>query len=104
MSDRLTRAAVEKIAALAHLELTPDEIDLFTPQLADILKYAERLQRVDVTGAADEWHPGGLACPRRDDVVQPSLARDDALSNAPNGVADRASDTGGFFRVPRVLG
>lgn len=104
MSERLTRAAVERIAALAHLELTPREIDLFTPQLADILEYAERLQRVDVAGVPDEWHPGGLACPQRDDRVGPSLARDDALANAPDGVADRGSDAGGFFRVPRVLG
>ena len=103
MPDRLTRADVERIAALAHLDLTPDEIDLFTPQLADILEYAERLQAVDVSGADDAWHPGGSDCPRRPDSVRPSLDRESTLSNAPDGVA-AASEQGGFFRVPRVIG
>ena len=104
MPDRLTRADVERIAALAHLDLTPDEIDLFTPQLADILQYAERLQAVDVSTADDAWHPGGSDCPRRPDSVRPSLDRADTLSNAPDGAAGGAAENGGFFRVPRVLG
>lgn len=103
MSDRLTRADVERIAALAHLDLTPEEIVLFTPQLAAVLDYAERLQGVDVSDADDTWHPGGSDCPRRPDTVRPSLDREATLSNAPDGVA-AASGTGGFFRVPRVLG
>ena len=104
MPDRLTRADVERIAALAHLDLTPDEIDLFTPQLAGILEYAERLQGVDVSRADAAWHAGGGYCPRRPDAVRPSLAREETLANAPDGVAAGASETGGFFRVPRVLG
>ncbi len=104
MPDRLTRADVERIAALAHLDLIPREVDLFTPQLADVLAYAERLQGVDVSGADDGWQPGGSDCPRRPDAVRPSLARDETLANAPDGVADGASEAGGFFRVPRVLG
>lgn len=104
MSDRLTRADVERIAALAHLDLTPAEIDLFTPQLADILEYAERLQGVDVSGADDAWHPGGADCPRRPDTVRQSLARDEMLANAPDGTTAGGSAAGGFFRVPRVLG
>jgi aspartyl/glutamyl-tRNA(Asn/Gln) amidotransferase C subunit len=40
----LTIADVERIAALAHLELTDDEKPLFTRQLADILDYAAQLQ------------------------------------------------------------
>jgi len=104
MPDRLTRADVERIAALAHLDLTPEEIDLFTPQLGDILEYAKRLQGVDVSGADDTWHPGGPDCPRRPDTVRPSLDREATLSNAPDGVTAGAPETGGFFRVPRVLG
>ncbi len=104
MSDRLTRADVERIAALAHLDLTPDEIDLFTPQLADILEYAERLQDVDIRDADDTWHPGGAGCPRRPDTVRPSLTRDEILTNAPDGVEAGSAGPGGFFRVPRVLG
>ncbi len=106
MSDRLTRDEVEKIAALAHLELTPDEVERYTPQLADILEYAERLAEVDPGAAMGDatWHPGGEVCPQRDDNPGSSLGRDASLANAPDGVADRRSADGGFFRVPRVLG
>lgn len=104
MADRLTRADVERIAALAHLDLTPEEVDLFTPQLADVLEYAQRLQAVDAGGADGGWRPGGSDCPRRPDSVRPSLDREATLANAPDGVAGGAPESGGFFRVPRVLG
>ncbi len=106
MSGRLTRDEVEKIAQLAHLELTPEEVERYTPQLADILEYAARLAEVDPGGETDDatWHPGGDACPQRNDEPRASLDRDATLANAPDGVADRGLDDGGFFRVPRVLG
>ena len=50
MPAAFTRDDVAKIAALANLELDPDEIDLFARQLGDILTYAEEVQRVDTTG------------------------------------------------------
>ena len=102
MSDRLTRRDVDRIAALAHLELTNEEAELFTRQLADILRYAERLQAVDTQDAGATWRPGESACPQRADTVRPSLNRDETLSNAPDGVAGQ--DQTGFFRVPRVIG
>lgn len=104
MSDRLTRRDVDRIAALAHLELTDEEAELFTRQLADILSYAERLQAVDTGEARTTWHPGESACPQRPDTVRPSLDRDETLSNAPDGVPEPGQKRGGFFRVPRVLG
>ena len=52
VSTTLTIADVERVAALAHLELTDDEKQLFTRQLADILAYAEQVQAVDTAGVA----------------------------------------------------
>ena len=52
----LTVADVERIAALAHLELTDEEKQLFTRQLADILNYAEQLQAIDTTGVPATAH------------------------------------------------
>ena len=46
----LTIADVERIAALAHLDLTADEKTRFARQLADILDYAQQLQAVNTTG------------------------------------------------------
>ena len=98
MADTLTRADVERIAALARLELTPDEVTLFAGQLTAILAYADQVQQVDTSGidAAPAAAAGDAA---RDDVPAPSLDRDVVLSQAP--AADRAA---GVFKVPRVLG
>src|SRR5688572_27614892 len=56
----LTIGDVERIAALAHLELTEDEKHLFVRQLGDILTYAEQIQRLDTSGVAAtaHVHPG----------------------------------------------
>ena len=48
----LTIADVERIAALAHLDLTADEKTRFARQLADILDYAQQLQAVNTDGRA----------------------------------------------------
>lgn len=98
MSTALTLADVERIAALAHLELTEDEKRLFTRQLADILAYAEQVQQVDTAGVAATSHVNAHEA-ERDDDPRPSLPVADALANAPNGAPDA-----GLFRVPRVIG
>jgi aspartyl-tRNA(Asn)/glutamyl-tRNA(Gln) amidotransferase subunit C len=97
-STTLTVADVERIAALAHLELTDEEKHVFTRQLADILAYAQQLQAIDTTGVAATSHVNAHEA-ERDDELKPSLPVADALSNAPDP-APRA----GLFRVPRVIG
>lgn len=88
-----------RIAHLARLDLTEDELQLFTRQLAGILAYAEQLQEVDTAGVPATSHPLSLTAPLRDDDPSPPLPREDALRAAPE--ADAAA---GLFKVPRVLG
>lgn len=95
----LTIADVERIAALAHLELTDDEKLLFTRQLADILDYAEQLQAVDTSGVPATAHVNTALGVERADEPRPSLPVADALANAPDAARDA-----GLFRVPRVIG
>jgi aspartyl-tRNA(Asn)/glutamyl-tRNA(Gln) amidotransferase subunit C len=95
----LTVADVERIAALAQLELTDAEKQLFTRQLADIISYAEQLQAVDTTGVAATAHVSAAPRAEREDEPRPSLAIEDAVANAPD-----ASPEAGMFRVPRVIG
>lgn len=97
MAKPLSAAEVERIAALAHLELTPAEVKLFAAQLGEILEYAERLKTVDTASTAATWHPGAPPPGLRPDVEQPALPREDALAAAP----ERGPD--GLFRVPQVL-
>lgn len=96
--SNFTHADVERVARLARLELTGDEKDLFARQLAEILAYAEQIQRVDTEGVPPTSHAGEAAM-MRDDQVQPSLPREASLAAAPD-----ADVPAGLFKVPRVLG
>jgi aspartyl-tRNA(Asn)/glutamyl-tRNA(Gln) amidotransferase subunit C len=99
MPSAISRTEVEAIAALAHLELQDDEIELFARQLGDILEYARQVQTIDTTGVEPTASVvPGLDVERGDDE-QPSLNPQEALANAP----DPASEAG-LFKVPRVLG
>ena len=96
----ITEADVEKIAQLAHMEITPEELKIFAPQMADIVAYVEQLNALDTANVQPSFGgltPEGEATDSaRDDVVTPSLGQKTALAEAP----DAAS---GHFRVPKVL-
>ena len=70
----LTIADVERIAALAQLELTDEEKQLFTTQLADILAYAEQVQAIDTSGVPATAHVHAAQRTERDDEPRPSSA------------------------------
>lgn len=94
-----SRADIERIAALAHLELKEQEVELFAAQLGDILVYANQLQQIDTTGVPPTASVVLDDEGERVDEVAASLDRDVALANAPDASLDA-----GLFRVPRVIG
>ncbi len=96
MTPRITRADVQHVARLARLELTDEEVDRFTDELAGILEHATDLAVLDLSDVAPTAHPLPLTNVMRADVVQPPLPRDEVLAAAP-AVED------GRFRVPRIL-
>lgn len=98
MPAGFSRAQIEAVAALAHLELTDAEIDLFARQLGDILNYAVQVQSIDTTGIPPTASVSTLQADRTDEP-KPSLDRLRALGNAPD-----ANIEAGLFKVPRVIG
>ncbi|MGD2048981.1 MAG: Asp-tRNA(Asn)/Glu-tRNA(Gln) amidotransferase subunit GatC [Chloroflexota bacterium] len=74
---------VEKIALLARLKLTPEEKALYQEQLSAVLDYAERLNQLDIEDVPPTASAVSLQNIMRDDVVEPSLASNDVLYNAP---------------------
>ena len=102
----LTRAQVEAVAALAHLELDAGEVELFARQLGDILAHAEELQAVDTSGIPPMAYGVASRGADRPDEVKPSLGADDVFGNAPerDRTTGAAQTGGGFFKVPRVIG
>ncbi len=90
---------VRYIAALAHLELSGDEVKRFLPQLDSILQYVAKLNELDTAGIepmAQVISPEGAASALRDDEPLACLKQEDALANAPEPGP-------GYFKVPRVI-
>jgi aspartyl-tRNA(Asn)/glutamyl-tRNA(Gln) amidotransferase subunit C len=96
----ITESDVEKIATLAHLEITDEERRALTPQMAAIVAYVEQLRELDTSRV--EPAIGGLTPEGertradREDLARPSLGQALALEQAPDPAH-------GHFRVPKVI-
>jgi aspartyl-tRNA(Asn)/glutamyl-tRNA(Gln) amidotransferase subunit C len=98
---KISREEVERVADLAHLELSPEEIETYRGQLDEILDYIAKLEKLDVSSVepmaqvlvqvATETHPE-----LRDDEPRPCAVAPAVLAQAPD--AKRP-----FFRVPKVI-
>jgi aspartyl-tRNA(Asn)/glutamyl-tRNA(Gln) amidotransferase subunit C len=91
----LSREDVVHVAKLARLELTAEEVDLFTAQLRTVLDHAADVAALDLSHLEPSSHPIALENVLRADVPRPSLDRDEVLAVAPS-VEDHR------FRVPRI--
>jgi aspartyl-tRNA(Asn)/glutamyl-tRNA(Gln) amidotransferase subunit C len=103
-SVKISREDVLRVAELAHLELSPEEIDTYRGQLDEILTYIDKLKELDVADvepmAQVIFHGAGA-----DPENHPEL-RDDVLRrcDVAQAVLARAADAEEpFFRVPRVI-
>jgi aspartyl-tRNA(Asn)/glutamyl-tRNA(Gln) amidotransferase subunit C len=93
---KITSKDVEKVALLSRLEINDSEMAKMNEQLNSILDYIDVLSKVNTEGVQPTAHVLPMKNVMREDVVQPSLPRDLALSNAPE-----AED--GYFKVPKVV-
>jgi aspartyl-tRNA(Asn)/glutamyl-tRNA(Gln) amidotransferase subunit C len=93
----LSRDEVAHVAKLARLQLTDEQLDVFTPQLAAILEHAADVEALDLTDVPPTAHPYPLANVWRPDEPRHAGIRDAVLAEAP--AAEQ-----GMFRVPPVLG
>lgn len=92
----LSRDDVLKVAELARLKLTDEQVDLFARQLGDVLTYMDTLNELDTTDVAPLAHPLPVTNVFREDTPHESLPKHDVLGNAPVRRGD-------FFGVPPVL-
>jgi aspartyl-tRNA(Asn)/glutamyl-tRNA(Gln) amidotransferase subunit C len=100
MTAKVTVEEVERVAELAHQELTPEETGSMLHDLNAILEYVAELNELDTAGVVpltqvtELLHTAGGGL--RADAVVASLDRSTVLAEAPetNGV---------FFKVPKVI-
>jgi aspartyl-tRNA(Asn)/glutamyl-tRNA(Gln) amidotransferase subunit C len=93
----ISRDDVLHVARLARLEIPEGEIVQVQEQLGAILEAVGKVAELDLAGVEPTSHPLELVNEWAEDEPRPSLAREDALANAPDP-AD------GAFRVPAVGG
>lgn len=93
---KLSREEVLRIARLARLGVTEEDVDKFREQLSNILQNFEILRQVDTEGVPPTAQSIVLQNVMRDDEVAPSLPPEDILANAPRR-------EGECFRVRAVL-
>lgn len=90
------KISADHLSRLARLSLSDDEKRLFETQLGGILDYMEKLNMLDTGDVEPTSHVLSISNVVREDVVRASLAREDALGNAPDH-----SDK--FYRVPKII-
>jgi len=108
---KISREEVLRVAELAHLELSPEEIDTYRGQLDEILSYVDKLKELDVEDiepmaqvlftTQDDAQDDGNGVRKvhselREDVLRRCDAAEAILAQAPEAAKP-------FFRVPRVI-
>ena len=87
---------IDNLAKLSHLTFDEQEKKDIKADLQQMISFIEKLKEVNTEGVAPLLHMSSNVNILRDDVVQGSVSREEALKNAP--------DTDGtFFRVPKVI-
>lgn len=92
----LTTQDVEKVALLAGLNCSAEEIRQFADQLGQIVAYVDQLSELNTDDVEPMAHASEVSDVFRPDQAAPSLDREDALANAPHHNEE-------YFLVPPVL-
>jgi aspartyl-tRNA(Asn)/glutamyl-tRNA(Gln) amidotransferase subunit C len=93
----VTKKDVEKIAELARLKFSDEELENFTPQMNEILSYMDKLNELDTENIEPLSHAVEQTNVFREDEMKPSISTEDALKNAP-------SKDEHHLKVPKVIG
>lgn len=88
--------SLTRVAELARLDLTGDELETYEAQLGHILEHIDTLKSIDVDGVEPSAHPTPVYDVLRPDESRPGLPPEALLQNAP----DQAQ---GQLRVPKVV-
>ncbi|OGR85720.1 MAG: asparaginyl/glutamyl-tRNA amidotransferase subunit C, partial [Elusimicrobia bacterium RIFCSPHIGHO2_02_FULL_57_9] len=87
---------VSKIAKLARLKLTPEEVTLYQGQLGNILDYMNELEKLDTARVAPTTSVLGAANVMREDIPESFADPEKILANAPER-------EGPYFKVRKVI-
>ena len=92
----MDKETVRKVAHLANIDVTDQELDRVAPQLSGILEWVEQLGEVDTENVEPLANVVNIDLKLRKDAVTDGACADKVLANAPE-------ETQGFFVVPKVV-
>ena len=87
---------IDNLAKLSHLSFSEQEKKEIRADLQEMISFIEKLKEVNTEGVAALLHMSSNVNMLREDVVQGSVSREEALKNAPE-------TDGTFFKVPKVI-
>jgi len=92
----IDKETARRVAHLARIEVTEDQLETLAGELSGILGFMEQLNEVDVTGVEPMTSVTPMALKQRADVVSDGGYPKKILANAPDARE-------GFFAVPKVV-
>lgn len=92
----IDKETVRKVAGLARLSLSENELERFTPQVAGIVKWVEMLGEVNTENVPPLANVVNIDLKLRPDVVNDGGYQNMILVNSPESME-------GFFVVPKVV-
>ena len=92
----LDKKTVAKVASLARLKVSEEEIEKYGPQLSNIINFVEQLSEVDTENVEPLANVVDITLPLREDKITDGGYQKEILANAPETLE-------GFFVVPKVV-
>jgi len=93
---KLNKELIEKVAKIARLNLTPNEIKEFLPQLKEILQSFEKIKSAPTKNISPSFQPIEIKNITREDTIGTCLSQKEALSNTKHKQDD-------YFKGPKAL-
>ncbi len=93
---RITSEDVRKVSKLARLEITEEDIQIYSEQLEKILTYVAQLEEIDTTNIPPTTRAVEVVNVLREDKIENTEVREKLLNLAPQR-------EGEFYRVPKIL-
>ena len=86
---------LKHVAESARLNLKPEEIKIFLPQLQEAIEHFKKINEFDTTDIKPSFHPIEMSDALREDLVEDSLSQEEALKNAEH--------KDGYFKGPGAM-
>ncbi len=91
----ITNDEIKKLAHLARIEVSDEEVAGYAKDLESILSYVDQIAQVDMSDLSPRHLQGNVA--REDTNASPSGQNNEAM------LADAPASQDGFYKVPKIL-